>query len=137
MRLSLLSLAAMIIATAPVLADGPAAGSVPNNLVGTQWRLTALDGAPVPADVTTTLTFSEEGINGNGGCNGYGSGVEATGTGITFTNVFSTMMACPNLDQEQAFFAALDKTRTYAITDGTLQLKNADGDVVADLASGK
>lgn len=126
---TLLSLATLALLSIPAAADGnPLA-----DLIGTSWQLTALDGAPVDAGVTSTLVISADSIGGNGGCNTYGGNLAATPTGIDITQVFSTMMACDGLEQEQAFFAALEATNGFAIVDGNLQLLEG-GTVVAELA---
>jgi putative lipoprotein len=128
---TLLSLAALALLSIPATADGDPLA----DLIGTNWQLTALDGAPVDAAVTTTLVISADRIGGNGGCNTYGGNLAATPDGIDITQVFSTMMACDGLQQEQAFFAALEATDAFAIVDDNLQLL-ANGNVVAELAPG-
>ncbi len=98
------------------------------------WRLIELDGEPAAQGFETTLIVSPGQIGGNGGCNTYGGNLEVTGSKIDITNVFSTMMACEeSLAQEQAFFAALENADSYEIVDGVLQLKGADGTVLARL----
>jgi heat shock protein HslJ len=126
---TLLSLAALTLLSLPATADGePVSG-----LVGTSWQLTSLDSAPVAAGVTSTLVISSDSIGGNGGCNTYGGDLAETPDGIDITNVFSTMMACDGLEQEQAFFAALEAADAFAIVDGNLHLLG-EGAVLAELA---
>ena len=126
---TLLSLAALALLSLPAAADGDPLA----DLIGTTWQLTALDGTPVAAGVTSTLIISADSIGGNGGCNTYGGNLAATPTGIDISQVFSTMMACDGLQHEQAFFAALEATDGFAIVDGNLQLLEGDA-VVAELA---
>ena len=126
---TLLSLAALALLSLPAAADGDPLA----DLIGTTWQLTALDGTPVAAGVTSTLIISADSIGGNGGCNTYGGNLAATPTGIDISQVFSTMMACDGLAHEQAFFAALEATDGFAIVDGNLQLLEGDA-VVAELA---
>ena len=126
---TLLSLAALTLLSLPAAADGESV----SGLVGTTWQLTSLDGAPVATGVTSTLIISADSIGGNGGCNTYGGNLAETATGIDITNVFSTMMACDGLEQEQAFFAALEAADAFAIVDGNLHLL-AEGAVLAELA---
>lgn len=121
---TLLSLAALALLSLPATADGNPLAA----LIGTNWKLAALDGAPVDAKVTSTLVISADSIGGNGGCNTYGGNLAATPDGIAITQVFSTMMACDGLAQEQAFFAALEAADNFALVDGNLHL--LDGDTV-------
>lgn len=128
---TLLSLAALAMLSIPAAADG----SPLADLIGTNWKLATLDGAPVDATVTSTLVISADSIGGNGGCNTYGGDLAATPTGIDISQVFSTMMACDGLDQEQAFFAALEAANNFAIVDGNLHLLEGDT-TVAELTPG-
>jgi putative lipoprotein len=128
---TLLSLAALALLSLPATADGnPLA-----DLIGTSWKLAALDGAPVDAKITSTLVVSADSIGGNGGCNTYGGNLAATPDGIDISQVFSTMMACDGLAQEQAFFAALEAADSFAIVDGNLHLLEGDT-IVAELTPG-
>lgn len=126
---SLLTLAATAALAIPALADGGTLAA----LTGTNWRLTQLDGQPAAAGVTSTLVISADSVGGNGGCNTYGGDLTETPTGIDISQVFSTMMACDGLSQEQAFFAALEATDAFALVDGNLLLL-ASSAVLAELA---
>ena len=55
--------------------------------------------------------------------------------GIDISQVFSTMMACDGLEQEQAFFAALEAADGFAIVDGNLRLLKGDT-IIAELTPG-
>lgn len=129
LRRILLALAAALSLSLPAVADGESLST----LVGTSWRLTQLDGEPVAPDVTATLVISADSIGGNGGCNTYGGNIAATPTGIDITEVFSTLMACDNLEQEQAFLAALDSADAFTMAAGNLQLLE-NGTALAELA---
>nr|WP_295888943.1 META domain-containing protein [uncultured Devosia sp.] len=126
---SLLTAATLALLSTPAFADGGGLA----DLVGTSWRLTQLDGQPVAPNVGSTLIISADSVGGNGGCNTYGGDLAQTPDGIDISQVFSTMMACDGLDQEQAFFAALDATDAYALVDGDLRLLG-NGTVLAQLA---
>lgn len=99
-------------------------------LIGTSWQLTQLDGEPAAAD--STLIISDDGLGGNGGCNTYGGDLAETPDGIDISQVFSTMMACDALEQEQTFFAALEATDAFALVNGNLHLLG-NGTVLAKL----
>jgi putative lipoprotein len=106
-------------------------------LIGPVWELDALDGEPSAAGIETTLTFSREGqIGGNGGCNAFGGDYNVSGGTLSFSNIFSTMMACPDQEtpQEQVFLAALEATQAFEIVEGELLLKDAGDAVLARLA---
>lgn len=131
MRLSGLALALFLIT--PAFADGAAPGQ---DLIGTSWTVRTLAGAPVAENVETTLEVRADGIGGKGGCNSYGGGFETLPGGIAFTQVFSTMMACPEpaMTQEQDWFQALEKTGQYRLEGDTLTLTDAAGNELATLA---
>ena len=76
-------------------------------LDGTMWRLSQLDGRPVTAPAT--LNFEAGGrYGGRAACNTYGGDVIAfTNFKINFKPPFSTRRACPQLSEEQAYFAIL------------------------------
>lgn len=129
LRRILLALAAALSLSLPTVADGESLAT----LVGTSWRLAQLDDEPVAPSVTSTLMISADSIGGNGGCNTYGGNIAQTPTGIDITEVFSTLMACDGLDQEQAFLAALEAADSFAVVAGKLQLLE-NGTVLAELA---
>lgn len=125
MRLSIGSIVIVIVialaAVSGVLAQDA------NPLAGTQWQLVEQGGSPVEPFVT--LSFDEQGgAGGNGGCNVYGGSYSLDGDTIAFDGLFSTMMACPELDVEQAFFAALSSATTFALTDDGLVIRYGDAD---------
>jgi heat shock protein HslJ len=96
-----------------------------NPLVGTQWHLVSYG---TPED--PTLVFGEDGrATGSGGCNSYGSDYTAADGTISFSVVVSTRMACVDsnlMDQEQAYFAALESASTFELGDGTLTITYGD-----------
>ncbi len=126
---TMLALAAVTTLSLPAFADGDGVAA----LIGTSWRLTQLDSATVAPNVASTLVISADSIGGNGGCNTYGGKLEDTPNGIDISEVFSTMMACEGLEQEQAFFAALEAADSFALVEGNLHLLG-NGTVLAQLA---
>lgn len=126
---NLLTLAAVTMLALPAVADG----DTRIDLAGTTWRLTSLGGDAVSPTVISTLIVSADSVGGNGGCNTYGGDFEVTPEGIDISQVLSTMMACDGLEQEQAFFAALEAATDFAIVDGNLQLLEGST-VLAELA---
>jgi heat shock protein HslJ len=130
-RLPALTLALAAFLAAPAFADGAEAA---DDIIGTSWQLTELNGAPTSTEITSTANFSADGVGGNGGCNTYGGTLAVTSGGIDITEIISTMMACDGLAQEQAFFAALEATTGYRIENRTLHLTGPDDAVLAELA---
>lgn len=135
--LALAALAAMMTAGFALAERGAPEADTAAALSGTSWALVALNGEAVAEDVDTTLNFGDDGsVGGNGGCNSYGGSIAYEEDGsIAITEVFSTMMACPEpqMGQERGFFAALGAAERAAITDEVLSLYDGSGMVVAEL----
>lgn len=134
MRTYFYALVAAAALAAPVLADGKAPAG---NLADTKWTLVSIDGAAADPAVTTTLNVTDDRIGGNGGCNTYGGKLVYTADGIDISEVFSTMMACDGLSQEQAYFKALEAATGYTITSSTLKLTDESGKTLAELTAAK
>jgi heat shock protein HslJ len=104
-------------------------------LAGTGWTLTALNGAPVPAEPVVTLNLSGTGqATGTDGCNRYVTAYTVEGDAITFSPAgASTMMACPDpiMAQAQAYMAALTAAATFTAEGDTLTLLDGSGTAVA------
>ncbi|MEV4512243.1 META domain-containing protein [Dactylosporangium sp. NPDC049525] len=86
--------------------------------------------ASVPAGVRAHLTFTADGkVTGSGGCNALSGGYTMDGATLTFTDVGSTRMACPDerATVEAAVLGVLRGTATYAIDANHLTLTAADG----------
>ncbi|PJF36305.1 MAG: hypothetical protein CUN49_06160 [Candidatus Thermofonsia Clade 1 bacterium] len=103
------------------------AAADPNRLVGTQWKLLrygAVDSPTQPVgEQPITLIFSAQSVGGTGSCNTYGGNYRVEGQEISFSNIFSTLIACQPeaiAKQEQAYFQALRKATRYRIVDGLL-----------------
>lgn len=116
-------------------AGGEAASAGGSDLIGTQWILTTLNGAPLVAGTTVTAQFDDQGrISGTGGCNSYSGSYTVDGSALTIgPNLISTMMACVAegvMEQEAAYLAALPTVASYAVDGDTLTLSGADGSAV-------
>jgi heat shock protein HslJ len=104
-------------------------------LVGTEWQLSEISGAPVASDAW--LAFESGGmVSGHAGCNQFGGDYDRDGTGLMFSNISATMMACTDpgrMSTEAGFLAALQATELAVASDGVLELRNRQGDLLATL----
>lgn len=98
-------------------------------ILDTRWRLVELMGKPVAADERFPfihLHAKEGRISGFGGCNSIGGAYELkAGNRVRFTNMASTMMACPDMELEQEFFKVLNMADNFACDGKTLFLHKA------------
>lgn len=119
----------------------------PTSLVGTQWEVIGYNngkGGVVSVVMGTQLTalFGEDGnLSGSAGCNNYMAAytVDAAGAAegdISIGPAASTRMFCGEpegtMDQEAQYLAALVMAQVYRIQGDRLQLRTADGSLVAD-----
>lgn len=128
-RLLLLSVSFVLVFAA---ACTPAIAS--QNLVGTHWKLTTLNGQALVAGSQITLDFNQGNqIDGNSGCNSYGGEYVLNGSAMSFNKMLSTLMACADQsinDQEAAFNQAMSSVAAFEISNGQLNLKDAAGTIV-------
>ncbi len=94
-------------------------------LPGTTWKLVELDGAPYAARATATLN-SDGTISGQAPCNSFSATYSGHWPDISFNNTASTKMACPDLDQETAFFAAMRKVNHAEMLTDSMLLTGPD-----------
>jgi heat shock protein HslJ len=109
-------------------------------LVGTDWTLFSLNGHELVPDTTITLSFTGEAMVGYGGCNHYGTEVEITNDTFIFDEIASTEFYCVepegNVEQEKDYLLTLQSVTTYSLSDGRLEMKNKNGDVVLIFTKG-
>lgn len=107
------------------------------SLAGTSWRFVEVAGSGVPADVTVRISFAGGGtVSGNSGCNGFHGSFGGDGAALSFSNIASTKMLCPEAPKmaiETAVQVALVKTTAFTLVDGKLQFVGANGAVLARL----
>ena len=103
-------------------------------LNGTTWELYSIGRYSPIADSKTTIRFENGQVSGLGGCNQYGGEYKISGQMLSFSGLYMTEMACMSpegiMDQEQRFLKSLGDTQNFAIVDGQLQIKQADGEVL-------
>jgi heat shock protein HslJ len=113
----------------------------PASLVGTNWTATSYNTGTqavtsLMADTAITASFTEDGkLTGSAGCNNYMTSYTMDGANITIQPPATTRKLCPEpeglMAQEAAFVSMLPQTATYTISGDTLELRTADGALVA------
>jgi heat shock protein HslJ len=106
-------------------------------LAGVTWILTSYGAPEAPTaaipNVPVTIGFSETGVAGNSGCNGYGGAFTYNNGALTISNVVGTLMACADNNvnvQEAAYLAALSTATNYQIVGNQLQIAYNGGVLV-------
>ncbi|MDQ2634020.1 MAG: YbaY family lipoprotein [Pseudomonadota bacterium] len=117
------------------------AGATPATLFDTTWIAEDINGGGVIDNAQSTFSVTADGkVTGSGACNRFFAEAEIKDDRITIGKAGASMMACPEavMDQEQKFFAALEKAASYRIDgDGKLFLVDANGvDLVRFSAEG-
>lgn len=110
-------------ASAPPPAPSDKTVPGPQFLVGSEWELRDLGGAPVLEDHRPTLSFAEPArITGTGSCNRFGGATELGEGTIKVGPLQTTRMACtPEIDaQERAYLAALQNAYRLELASGQL-----------------
>ncbi|MDH4038039.1 MAG: META domain-containing protein [Candidatus Krumholzibacteria bacterium] len=93
----------------------------------TYWKLVELSGKtvrtqPDQREVHILLRTDTAEARGFAGCNSFNGGFVLEGTTLRFTEFAATQAACPYLEEETAFFAALGAVTSYRILGETLLL---------------
>lgn len=106
------------------------------------WKLTELYGKPVttaPGQKEPHLIFkaAPSRVAGSGGCNNLMGGYQlGPGNRLRFTQMASTMMACPDMTTEDQLRKALETADSYALRGDTLVLNRARMAPLARLVAG-
>jgi copper homeostasis protein (lipoprotein) len=100
------------------------------NLLETRWKLTALKGKsienPGSMNVEAFLEFKavNNRVHGQGGCNTFsGEFTMSDNQKISFSDMLTTRMFCPEMQIEQAILDALKQVDSYEINNDQLILK--------------
>ena len=104
-------------------------------LKGTEWHLMRLMGRDLSVDADKFLfTFSEDGeFGGTGACNRiFGAFKSNDQRAISFENLASTRMMCPDANLEAQFVEVLDRATHYEV-DGNVLMILSNGEVQAIL----
>ena len=93
-----------------------------------KWQVVSLNGAPL---VGATLDLSEPGrVSGRAHCNQYFAEQSAPYPWFKVGPIGATRMACPDLENEQAYFDALSSMTLAEANGPVLILSNDDGDAL-------
>ncbi len=131
-----LGLAAAALACA-CAAGGGSLTSAP--LEKTRWALVSLGPDETPIAKTQVEPFLVFGVEpgrlaGSSGCNRLAGGYEKTGEKLAFTPLAGTRMACAvGMEVESGFHEALAQTASFAIQGDELELRDAQGALLATL----
>jgi heat shock protein HslJ len=99
------------------------------------WVLTTLPGgAPVADGTFTTLMLADGRLSGNGPCNNYSGDYTLEGPSIRVGSIVRTERACPQLEQEDAYLAALLEIASFTHEDNSLVLLGGDGTALLEFA---
>ncbi|NWF69092.1 MAG: META domain-containing protein [Chloroflexi bacterium] len=106
-------------------------------VAGTAWQLESIDETPVSSAITLQFDAAN-GVSGSGGCNQYSSSYTLTGTAIRFEVVVSTRMACAEalMQQEGAYFAALEAAERIDLRGERLTIATSDGQTLTFVPAG-
>ena len=115
--------------------------AVDQSLEGSSWQVLSYNngrGGVTSLIIGTEITANFEQDNqlsGNSGCNSYFGQYETDGDSINISGVGATEMACLEpegvMDQEQEFLAALETADTYKIEGLSMEMRTAEGTLVA------
>ena len=126
-------------------ADGALVASyvavVPQSLTGVTWQAVSYNNGNqavvgIIEGTTITAVFGEDGsLTGSAGCNNYTTSYTVDGDAITIGPAASTRKMCAEpegvMEQEMAYLTALTTAATYSIQGDQLELRTADGALVA------
>lgn len=117
------------------------AATEPISLTGTPWKATGYNNGrqavvSILSGTTITAEFAEDGkLAGSAGCNRYTADYTTEDAAITIGPSASTRKFCAEpegiMDQEAAYLAALPTAATYRINGNRLELRTAEGSLVA------
>lgn len=114
----------------PVMSTAPADTMPAPAITGIKWMVSEVNGKSLSAYPSQNkppylLLTSEGRAEGTGGCNGMSGGYSmGDGNKISFQQMISTKMACPDMTLESDFSSALMNATMYAMENGMLVLRN-------------
>jgi len=112
------------------------------SLAGTSWHVTGINNGKdavvsLVAGTSVTMNFATGGkVAGSGGCNNYTSTYTQDGGKLTFASAAAQRRMCfasGVMEQEHAFFKALESVATARMEGNQLELRTADGALALSL----
>lgn len=104
-----------------------------------EWNIMTVNNKKINAEnrAYINLDFSKHRLYGNNGCNYINGGFEAEANKISFTNLITTLMACPNSSSERAVMKAMGDVVSFKLLEKNkityLHLLNAKGHTLMTL----
>lgn len=100
-----------------------------------KWEVVSLrrqQKAPLETLLNVFIVFSaDSSFSGRAPCNTYGGVYVLKGSGIHFSQIVSTMIACDNLEQEKAFLNLLQyRVSAFTVNQDTLLLRDGASNIV-------
>lgn len=119
-----------------VRVSGQKSSPLKPGLTGKKWLLQSIDGEAISVAENQQRPFiqfvpqGEANIaSGNAGCNNFNGSYEIGSGELSFGNLASTLMACPQMELEGRFHQALEKVDRFAIRGDRLTLYNSEVEV--------
>jgi heat shock protein HslJ len=122
-------------------------GQEPTALTGTTWTANMVNNGAeavtnLVTETTITAVFTADGkLNGSAGCNNYMTSYTLDGDNIAIEPPATTRKLCPEptgiMEQEAAFTTMLPQAATYSISGDTLELRTADGALIASFTAAR
>ncbi len=123
-----------------VLQKKEAGAQTPAASLNGRWEIEQAGGQPVPKGMEKQpfleFDMAQKRLHGNAGCNVINGSLElgeadGSGSALTFGQVISTMMACPDMEVESRILQAINSVKSFGVTDeGNVELYNESGTVV-------
>lgn len=103
------------------------------SLTNTYFKVVTLKGNEIEVfDKEPYIQFEAEGkVKGHLGCNSFFGSFTTEDKNISFENIGSTKMMCPNIKTEDAFTQVLQHTKAYEIKGETLTFFNTKGEKIS------
>lgn len=122
----------------PILVLKPRKPDVSVTDLGGRWKITQAGGEAIPDGMEKQpfleLNVAEKKVHGNAGCNVINGAFvtdENNASAISFPNLISTLMACPDMEVEGRVTKALFEVKTFArLAEGGIGFYNAAGELI-------
>lgn len=106
----------------------------PNFELAGNWNLSFIKDFTIPKSKTGKEAFinfdiQDKMLNGNLGCNNFGAQYQINEGKITFSKMFSTLMACQDMETENKFSSVIEEINNYKVVNNVLQFYK-DNDLI-------